>query len=64
MAREVVQERPNLTASHFSRMTFAVEQHEAPDPVDISFLGTKAVASQAYFRPGQVQEPVRSWHGT
>ena len=42
-AGEVIQERGDFLCAEVGRMAFAGEVDEAPDPVDVSFLGTPAV---------------------
>jgi len=45
--REMPEKRLDLGCSHFARVALAMEDDEAPDPLDILCLGSYAVVTQA-----------------
>ena len=60
---EVTQKVPDLIPAHLSGVTGSVMPNEAPDPVDISFLGPIAVVPQPDRGPDCVQETRGCGHG-
>jgi hypothetical protein len=45
---EMGQEIRNLCLTQIARMTFAVEENETADPIEVSLLGTQAVAARPH----------------
>jgi len=56
--REVSQELLDLMASQLSRVPQLVKTNEAPDPVDVCLLRTKAVVIVANARADLIQQPL------
>jgi hypothetical protein len=54
--RKIGEEYVDLLLSHRLRMPFRVEEHEAPHPRDVRFLGTQAVVARAHREPYSIEQ--------
>jgi hypothetical protein len=55
--REMAEKCLDLAGSHLARVPLVVDEHEAPDPLDILLLGPYAVVARANLRANLIQQP-------